>query len=299
MKDGLLVPALLRFIGQRASQRVLEEFDRADREEFALAAADLNESDSDREDAIHMVSEYLRIRNLVAERGVEDARIQLARSYDEEEAEVWLERVTSSPSLLSHSMVSSTPDRSTRLATADCALGARAFGYLPVDHGAEVLLGSLDRFVSRAMAFDAIGGLDSLVAALEQLEPKQLELLLEMVSTEEPSLACRIKVRLSGIDHLTCMDDETLVGVLDDLSIEELSLGLMGASLEVRQRCELVLDGSRRALLGEEFRRSNPVQIWEMDEAQQRIAGAMSRAVDARYGRTEGDACQQERAMLN
>ncbi len=131
----------------------------------------------------------------------------------------------------------------------------------------------LERKLSAMMSqdFAQVGGIDSLVNVLNQVERATEKTIIETMEVQEPNLAEEIKKRLFVFEDVVLIDDRGIQRLMKEVDPKDLSIALKGATDEVKEK--FLKNMSKRAaeMLKEEMAYMGPIRIRDVDQAQQRI----------------------------
>ena len=280
MKDGLSVPALLKFLGYESARAVIAQFSPKEREQFAMEAARGEFSEEMTMRSVQLMGQHIAAYKLVARVGVTSARERLNQQYESACVDTVLDRVTTMAVLKPGE---DSRDAGNETKSEQPAVIAHMLGYLPAEHACKILLDHEGGIANIAMVCEAAGLLEHLGEIFAQLEPIKRDELLDEVATSCPELATRMQVHLCGLVNILELDYHELADVLGGAAVEDIALALMAAEAPVQQRCINAMDGLRGAMLEAQLESPAPVQLSEMDAAAQRISCLVGNALDARF----------------
>ena len=280
MKEGLSVPALLKFLGYDAARAVISQFSHREREELAFETAVGAFTEETTAQSVRVMGQHIAAYQLVARVGVISARAQLSEQFDTKCVDTVLDRVTT--------MAVVKPDNVTAKSkegfdSASPSVIAHMLGYLPADHGAKLLVRFESVVANIAMVCEAAGLLEHLGEIFAALEPLKRDELLDEVAMTCPELATRMQVHLCGLVNILDLDYHELADVLGGAAVEDIALALMAAEAPVQRRCIDAMDGLRGAMLEAHLESPVPVQVSEIDAAAQRISCLVGNALDSRF----------------
>ena len=126
-----------------------------------------------------------------------------------------------------------------------------------------------------------IGGIDSLVDILNQVDRTTEKNITEGLEREDGELAERIKNSMFVFEDIITLDDVSIQRLLRELDAKDLSLALKGCSEEVTNI--IFKNQSKRAAvsLKEDMEFLGPVRLMDVEKAQQKIVGVLRRLDEA------------------
>lgn len=126
-----------------------------------------------------------------------------------------------------------------------------------------------------------IGGVDTLVDILNQVDRTTEKNITEGLEREDPDLAEKIKQSMFVFDDIITLDDVSIQRVLREVESKDLALALKGCSEEVAN-C-IFRNQSKRAAasLKEDIEFLGPVRLMDVEKAQQKIVSIIRRLEDA------------------
>ncbi|KRT35604.1 flagellar motor switch protein FliG [Acetomicrobium hydrogeniformans] len=135
----------------------------------------------------------------------------------------------------------------------------------------------LERKVSTVLSqdFTIAGGIDSLVAIINNADRATERNIMERLEEEDPELAEEVKKRLFVFEDILGMDDRSLQRVLRDVDMKDVALALKGASEALRDKFFKNMSKRAAEMLKEDMEYMGPVRVRDVEEAQQRIVNVI------------------------
>jgi flagellar motor switch protein FliG len=126
-----------------------------------------------------------------------------------------------------------------------------------------------------------IGGIDSLVEILSQVDRTTEKNITEGLEREDAELAEKIKESMFVFEDIITLDDVAIQRILREVDVKDLSLALKGCSEEVANA--IFKNQSKRAAasLKEDMEFLGPVRLMDVEKAQQKIVGILRRLDEA------------------
>ncbi len=126
-----------------------------------------------------------------------------------------------------------------------------------------------------------LGGVDALVALLNQVDRTTERNITESLEREDSELAEKVKSSMFVFEDITTLDDVSIQRILREVEIKELSLALKGASEEVTNA--IFRNQSKRAAdsLKEDMEFLGPVRLIDVEKSQQKIVSVIRRLDEA------------------
>ena len=141
----------------------------------------------------------------------------------------------------------------------------------------------LDSKLSSVVRSDmtVIGGVDTLVDILNQVDRTTEKNITESLEREDPELAEKVKESMFIFEDVITLDDVSIQRVLREVEAKELALALKGCSEEVANA--IFRNQSKRAAasLKEDMEFLGPVRLMDVEKAQQKIVGIIRRLDEA------------------
>jgi flagellar motor switch protein FliG len=143
----------------------------------------------------------------------------------------------------------------------------------------KVLNGKLSSVIRTDSA--VIGGIDSLVDILNQVDRTTEKNITEGLEREDAELAEKIKESMFVFEDIITLDDVSIQRILREVDVKDLSLALKGCSEEVAN--SVFKNQSKRAAasLKEDMEFLGPVRLMDVEKAQQKIVGILRRLDEA------------------
>ncbi|MEW6607994.1 MAG: flagellar motor switch protein FliG [bacterium] len=126
-----------------------------------------------------------------------------------------------------------------------------------------------------------IGGVDSVVDMLNQVERDVERTVLEGVGEQDPELAEEIRKRMFTFEDITRLDDRSAQRVLREVDIRELAMALKGASDTAKDMVFKNMPKRAAAMLKEEIEFLGPVRARDVEEAQQKVINVIRQLEDS------------------
>jgi flagellar motor switch protein FliG len=119
--------------------------------------------------------------------------------------------------------------------------------------------------------FTTVGGIDTLVNVLNQVDRATEKTIIETMEVQEPNLAEEIKKRLFVFEDVVLIDDRGIQRLMKEVDPKDLSIALKGVTDEVKEKFYKNMSKRAAEMLKEEMAYMGPVRIRDVDQAQQRI----------------------------
>jgi len=126
-----------------------------------------------------------------------------------------------------------------------------------------------------------VGGIDSVVDMLNQVERETERMVLEGVAEQDPELAEEIRKRMFTFEDITRLDDRSAQRVLREVDIRELAMALKGASDAAKEMIFRNMPKRAAAMLKEEMEFLGPVRAHDVEEAQQKVINVIRQLEDS------------------
>lgn len=141
----------------------------------------------------------------------------------------------------------------------------------------------LDSKLSSVVRSDVtvIGGVDTLVDILNQVDRTTEKNITEGLEREDPELAEKVKESMFVFEDIITLDDVSIQRILREVEVKDLALALKGCSDEVAN--SIFRNQSKRAAasLKEDMEFLGPVRLMDVEKAQQKIVGIIRRLDEA------------------
>jgi flagellar motor switch protein FliG len=141
----------------------------------------------------------------------------------------------------------------------------------------------LDSKLSSVVRSDmtVIGGVDTLVDILNQVDRTTERNITESLEREDPELAEKIKESMFVFEDIITLDDVSIQRLLREVEAKELALALKGCSEEVANAIFRNQSKRASAALKEDMEFLGPVRLMDVEKAQQRIVSIIRRLDEA------------------
>jgi len=117
-----------------------------------------------------------------------------------------------------------------------------------------------------------LGGVDVVANILNQMDKTLESELLGRIEELNPELAERIKQLMFTFEDIIQLDDKSIQLILKEISSEDLSIALKGASDGIKNRIFTNMSERAAAMLKEDLESMGPVRLSDVEQAQVRIA---------------------------
>lgn len=127
----------------------------------------------------------------------------------------------------------------------------------------------------------ALGGVDTLVSILNQVDRTTEKNITESLEVEDPELADKVKSSMFVFEDILTIEDVYIQRILREVEIKELAMALKGCSNEVAEA--IFRNQSKRAAasLKEDMEFLGPVRLIDVEKAQQQIVNLIRRLDEA------------------
>ncbi len=307
---------LMVALGPEAISRIYKHMSDEDVEALTLEIARLGRIPSEmRRQVIGEFYEMCMAREVIAEGGVDQAKLALEAAFGKERAAEILSKVLQALQIMPFDFLKKADmtqlitflrdehPQTIALILAHIApnQAATVLSGLPQELRAEVahriaimdrtppeVIREVERVLERKMAsamtsqaFTDVGGVKSLVDVLNWVDRTTERTILESLSESSPDLADEVKNLMFVFEDINTLDDPSIQKVMREVDSKELALALKGVGEEVQNR--IFKNMSERAAnnLREEMEFMGPVRLKNVEEAQQRIVGIIRRLEEA------------------
>ncbi|WP_415874674.1 flagellar motor switch protein FliG [Clostridium sp.] len=162
-----------------------------------------------------------------------------------------------------------------------------AFRIASMDNTSPMVIKEIEKVLNSKLSsvvrtdMTTIGGVDTLVDILNQVDRTTEKNITEGLEREDPDLAEKIKQSMFVFDDIITLDDVSIQRVLREVESKDLALALKGCSEEVAN-C-IFRNQSKRAAasLKEDIEFLGPVRLMDVEKAQQKIVSIIRRLEDA------------------
>jgi flagellar motor switch protein FliG len=117
-----------------------------------------------------------------------------------------------------------------------------------------------------------VGGVETVAGILNQIDADLGKTLLENIEESDPELADKIRQLMFTFEDILKIDDRGFQTLLKELSSDEISLALKGASDTMKQRIFANMSERAAAMLKEDLEAMGPVKLSDVQQAQTKIA---------------------------
>ncbi|MCS7281696.1 MAG: flagellar motor switch protein FliG [Desulfobacterota bacterium] len=117
-----------------------------------------------------------------------------------------------------------------------------------------------------------LGGVEMVANILNQMDRSQETTLLGKIEEKDHDLAERIRRLMFTFDDLLKIDNRGIQILLKEISSEDLTIALKGASEQIKEKIFSNMSERARAMLKEDIEALGPIRVSEVEKAQQRIA---------------------------
>lgn len=302
---------LLACLGPKDASRVLGAMSETEVEQITLDLSNLGSIDPDVRDAV--LEEFYQMavaKRYVAQGGVEFARNLLESAFGSERALGILTKLQSSlqevpfeflkradPSQVVSFIQDEHPQTiALILAHLDSQVAALVLSSLQRDVQADVIVRiatmdrtppeivrEVERVLERKMAsvfsqgFTFAGGVKEVAEILNRIERNAEKAIMSDLEERDPELADEIARLMFTFDDLVYVDDSGIQRALREIESKDLALALKTANEEVREKVFRNMSERAREMIKEEIDFMGPVRLRAVDEAQQKIVGAVRR----------------------
>ena len=117
-----------------------------------------------------------------------------------------------------------------------------------------------------------LGGVEMVAGILNQMDRTHESELLEKLEESEPELAERIKQLMFTFEDLVQLDDKSVQALLKEISSDEISVALKGASDTMKDKIFSNMSERAAAMLKEDIEAMGPIRLSDVEKAQTKIA---------------------------
>jgi flagellar motor switch protein FliG len=306
---------LMVALGSEISSEVFKYLREDEIETLTVEIANLPKiSPEDREKVMNEFHEIMTAQRFILQGGVEYAKDLLKRSFGEERARELIDRLLSQkrpfefmrkvdpvqllntikgehPQTIALILAYLPPERASVILSelpseiqADVVrrLAVMERGSPEAHERVEAILQTkLASFATTKAGEARIGGIDSVVDMLNQVERETERTVLEGVGEQDPELAEEIRKRMFTFDDITRLDDRSAQRVLREVDIRELAMALKGASEPAKDMVFRNMPKRAAAMLKEEIEFLGPVRARDVEEAQQKVINVIRQLEDS------------------
>ena len=306
---------LLVSLGPDVASRVYKNLDESTIEMLTMEIAGLRKIPSNqREEVLREAQELLLAKEYMTQGGVDYAKQLLESALGPERAQDILRRITASLPVRPFDFIRQTdplqilafvqnehPQTIALIVSyMEPKQAAQVMGGLPPKLQAEVakriatmervtpdVLREVERVLERKVStilsqdFTIAGGIDALVAIVNNADRATERNIMERLEEEDPELAEEVKKRLFVFEDILGMDDRSLQRVLRDVDMKDVALALKGASEALREKFFKNMSKRAAEMLKEDMEYMGPVRVRDVEEAQQKIVNVIRALEDA------------------
>jgi len=300
---------LLVSLGPEVASKVYKNLDESTIEMLTMEIAGLRKiQSSQREEVVREAQELLLAKEYMTQGGVDYAKKLLEASLGPERAQEILRRITASLQVRPFDFIRQTDPQQILafvqnehpqtialiISYMEPKQAAQVMGGLPPNLQAEVakriasmervtpeVLREVERVLERKVStvlsqdFTIAGGLDALVAIINNADRATERNIMEKLEEEDPELAEEVKKRLFVFEDILGLDDRSLQRVLRDVDMKDVALALKGASEALREKFFKNLSKRAVEMLKEDMEYMGPVRVRDVEEAQQKIVNVI------------------------
>jgi flagellar motor switch protein FliG len=117
-----------------------------------------------------------------------------------------------------------------------------------------------------------LGGVEVVASILNQMDRTLESELLSRIEETNPELAEKIRQFMFTFEDLLQLDDKSIQTLLKEISSDEVTIALKGASEPMREKVFSNMSERAAAMLKEDLEAMGPVRVSEVEQAQVRIA---------------------------
>ncbi|MGB4300921.1 MAG: flagellar motor switch protein FliG [Acetomicrobium sp.] len=306
---------LLVSLGPDVASRVYKNLDESTIEMLTMEIAGLRKIPSNqREEVLREAQELLLAKEYMTQGGVDYAKQLLESALGPERAQDILRRITASLQVRPFDFIRQTDPQQILafvqnehpqtialiVSYMEPKQAAQVMGGLPPKLQAEVakriatmervtpdVLREVERVLERKVStilsqdFTIAGGIDALVAIVNNADRATERNIMERLEEEDPELAEEVKKRLFVFEDILGMDDRSLQRVLRDVDMKDVALALKGASEALREKFFKNMSKRAAEMLKEDMEYMGPVRVRDVEEAQQKIVNVIRALEDA------------------
>ena len=305
---------LLVSLGPDVASRVYKNLDESTIEMLTMEIAGLRKIPSNqREEVLREAQELLLAKEYMTQGGVDYAKQLLESALGPERAQDILRRITASLQVRPFDFIRQTDPQQILafvqnehpqtialiVSYMEPKQAAQVMGGLPPKLQAEVakriatmervtpdVLREVERVLERKVStilsqdFTIAGGIDALVAIVNNADRATERNIMERLEEEDPELAEEVKKRLFVFEDILGMDDRSLQRVLRDVDMKDVALALKGASEALKKSSSRTCPKAAE-MLKEDMEYMGPVRVRDVEEAQQKIVNVIRALEDA------------------
>jgi len=139
-----------------------------------------------------------------------------------------------------------------------------------------------DQFIGTLKAFEAkatpsAGGPKALVDLLNRVDRSTERLIIDSLTESNPELAEQVKNMMFVFEDIRALDDRAIRELLKEVSNEELTMALKGASEDLKQKFFKNLSERAGNMIREDLEIMGPVRLADVEGAQQNVVKTVRR----------------------
>ena len=307
---------LMIALGPEVSSQIFRYLTQDEIEELTLEIASIRSVDADtRKQVIEEFDQLCQAHSYLQKGGVDYARELLAKAFGEEEAENVLRKLTSNLQIRPFEFIRTADAAQVLsliqnehpqtialiLAYLDSQQSAAILMSLPAEMQMDVarriatmhstspeIIREVEQVVENKLSSLVtegsmqIGGIETVVALLNNVDRSTERLILESLALEDPELVEAIKKRMFVFEDILLLDNRSIQRVLREVDMHgDMAMALKASSEEVKNK--IFMNLSKRAVddLKETMDYLGPVRLRDVEEAQQRIVSIIRRLEEA------------------
>ncbi len=292
-------------VGPEVSAEIFKYLKEDEIEELTFEIARLDKIDpEDRDKVLTEFQELMMAQDFIMSGGIDYAREVLERALGTQKAIDIINRLTSSlqvkpfdfvrradPQHLANFIQGEHPQTiALILSYLDPKKSAQILAMLPqeiqpdvakriatMDRTSPEVLREVERVLERKLStlasedFTAAGGIDAVVAVLNNADRSTERRIIEALEEDDPELAEEIKKRMFVFEDIVLLDDRSIQKVLRYVELSDLAKALKNVDPEVQDK--VFRNMSKRAvqMLKEDMEYMGPIRLRDVEEAQQKI----------------------------
>lgn len=301
-------------LGPEYSAKIFRHLSDDEIEKITLEIASQHSVDQEQQQQV--ISEFyqmMMVKSYLSTGGLEYAQDVLEKALGAEKAANIINRLTTSlqvkpfdflrktdPSQLLNFIQNEHPQTiALVMAYLDSQQAAMLLSSLPPDRQSEVakrvatmdrtspeVIREVERVLERKLStvvnqdFTTAGGIKAIVDVLNLVDRNTEKTILDTLEVENPELTEEIKKLMFVFEDIVMIGDRDLQLVLREVDNKDLSLALKGTNEDVASKIYKNMSTRAAEMLKEEIEFMGPVKLRDVEEAQQKIVGAIRRLED-------------------
>lgn len=303
-------------LGPEASAGIIKKLPEAEIQKITYEIANISSVNAQqREEILGEFIEINKARDYIVEGGVEYARNLLSKALGPQRAKDILERVMEAtqqyrpfsiarkadanqlmnvisnehPQTIALILCYLQPDKSGQILSAlsEDMQSEVAYRIATMNNTSPMVIKEIEKVLDSKLSsvvkseMTVIGGVDTLVDILNQVDRTTEKNITESLEREDPELAEKVKESMFVFEDIVTLDDVSIQRILREVDAKELALALKGCSDEVAN--SIFRNQSKRAAaaLKEDMEFLGPVRLMDVEKAQQRIVAVIRRLDEA------------------